>query len=153
MVLSAFGAWEELRSMSLIRKAGLGVAALALGIFASTAASAQDYRSGEFREFKGPHSFGAHCHYRVAASGEGFGGVWSGREGIRKAELRAVRHWEERVAAHFGPRVASWPRSAGKELRCDRRGPNIACTASAHPCGEGRYNAERDWRGPGGLSR
>ena len=99
------------------------------------AASAQEWRGGEFRRFEGErHRFGEHCMFRAQARGIANGNLFSGRPGGR-AEGRAIRHWEEQVALAYGPRFASWALAEGKAARCVRKGLlEIECVVAANPC-------------------
>jgi hypothetical protein len=96
--------------------------------------SREEFRHGEFREFHGHHRYGSRCHHRVSAEGYAHVDFFSGSGGGRKAQLRAIRHWNEQVHSRFGSHIANWDLARGKELRCDRRGAELHCVASAHPC-------------------
>jgi hypothetical protein len=108
---------------------GTRVAGLAL-----TAASAQEWRRGEYEYFKEPHRFGPLCEYRIRARGAAHVALFGGGHQVRKAEARSVQDWEFEAARLFGPRYSSWALAMGKELRCDVRGTEFVCAASAHPC-------------------
>ena len=129
-----------LTKMSLAKTilAATASAALLIGIPLS-AASAQEWRGGEFRRFEGErHRFGEHCTFRAEARGIANGNLFSGRPGGR-AEGRAIRHWEEQVALAYGPGFASWARAEGKAARCVRKGLlEIECVVAANPCRERR---------------
>ena len=116
-------------------KLGLAAACMVAGTLLSTGAALADFRGERHEVFRGqPHSFGPRCAHRLGAYGEGSSDFFRGGGGIRKAELRAIRHWEEKASLEFGPRFASWQRAAGKDLRCDRQGLRVSCQAVAHPC-------------------
>jgi hypothetical protein len=99
------------------------------------AASAQEYRGGEFRRFETErHRFGELCTFRAQAHGIANGNLFSGRPGGR-AEARAIRHWEEQVALAYGPRFASWALAQAKTARCARKNLlEIECVVAANPC-------------------
>ena len=103
------------------------------------AASAQEWRGGEFRRFEGErHRYGEHCMFRAEARGIANGNLFSGRPGGR-AEGRAIRHWEEQVALAYGPAFASWARAEGKAAHCALRGLlEIECVVAANPCRDRR---------------
>jgi len=100
-----------------------------------SAASAQDYRHGEFRRFEHEkHRFGPRCMYKVEARGSAEKKFFGGRPG-GKAEARAIAHWEAEVSKSFGPQYASWGRAQGKSAGCRPRGPlEIQCVVAANPC-------------------
>ena len=100
----------------------------------ATGALAQDWRRGEYEYFKGPHRFGPLCEYRIRARGSAPLALFGGAHQVRKAEARSIRDWEFEAARLFGPRYGAWDLAAGKELRCDVRGLEFVCVASAHPC-------------------
>ena len=108
--------------------------ALAVAGLALTAASAQEWRRGEYEYFKEPHRFGPLCEYRIRARGAAHVALFGGGHQVRKAEARSVQDWEFEAARLFGPRYSSWALAMGKELRCDVRGTEFVCAASAHPC-------------------
>jgi len=108
--------------------------ALAVAGLAMTAASAQEWRRGEYEHFKGPHRFGPLCEYRIRARGSAHVTLFGGGHQVRKAEARSIQDWEFEAARLFGPRYSSWGLAMGKELRCDVRGAEFVCSASAHPC-------------------
>ena len=121
--------------MSINKSAFAVVASTA--VFASiafTTASAQDWRRGEYEYFKEAHRFGAHCEYRIRARGSASVALFGGAHQARKAEARSIRDWEFEASRLFGPRYASWGLAMGKELRCDVKGLEFVCSASAHPC-------------------
>lgn len=107
--------------------------ALVAGV-AATSASAQDWRRGEYEYFKGPHRFGPHCEYRVRARGSAPVALFGGRHQVRKAEARSITDWEFEAGRLFGPRYASWGLAQAKELRCEAKGLEFVCIATAHPC-------------------
>ena len=111
------------------------------------AASAQDFRHGEFRKFEGEkHRFGERCVYRVQAHGFAEKKFFGGRPG-GKAEARAIQHWEGQVAQSFGPQYASWAHARGKSAGCHANGPlEIECIVAANPCREGGERREREER-------
>jgi hypothetical protein len=108
--------------------------ALAVAGLALTAASAQEWRRGEYEYFKEPHRFGPLCEYRIRARGSAHVALFGGGHQVRKAEARSVQDWEFEAARLFGPRYSSWALAMGKELRCDVRGTEFVCAATAHPC-------------------
>ncbi len=83
---------------------------------------------------RGPHRFGPLCEYRIRAHGSAGVVLFGGGHQVRKAEARSVQDWEFEAARLFGPRYSSWALAVGRELRCDTRGLDFVCTASAHPC-------------------
>ena len=99
-----------------------------------TGSMAQDWRRGEYEYFKEAHRFGAHCEYRIRARGSAPVALFGGNREVRKAEARSIRDWEFEAARLFGPRYSSWTTAMGKELRCDVRGLEFVCSATAHPC-------------------
>jgi hypothetical protein len=101
---------------------------------AFTGASAQDWRRGEYEYFKEPHRFGALCEYRIRARGSAPVALFGGAHQVRKAEARSIRDWEFEAQRLFGPRYAGWGLAMGKELRCEAKGLEFICMASAHPC-------------------
>jgi hypothetical protein len=112
----------------------LAVSSTLLAAFALTSASAQDWRRGEYEYLKEPHRFGPLCEYRIRARGSAPVALFGGGHQVRKAEARSIRDWEFEAARLFGPRYSAWGLAAGKELRCDTRGLEFVCSASAHPC-------------------
>jgi hypothetical protein len=125
---------EEVHQMQS-RRVAMGLAgALAAAGLALSAASAQEWRRGEFEYFKGPHRFGPLCEYRIRAQGSAHVTLFGGGHQVRKAEARSVQDWEFEAARLFGQRYSSWALAVGKELRCDVRGAEFVCSASAHPC-------------------
>ena len=117
-------------------------AAAAFAVTIAPAGAQQDWRRGNFEERPGVHRFGEFCINRVVAHGFAhtnfFGG--GGRDSIRKAEFRAIKSWENRVGEKYGPQFANFGQAQGKQNQCNRRGQEIECTISAHPCRQ---------RGPG----
>jgi len=101
-----------------------------------TTANAQDWRRGTFEERPGPHKFGEFCINRVVSHGFAPLSFFGGREGVAKAERRAIRSWENRVREKFGAQFANFSRAMGKENRCVKNGLDLECTISAHPCRE-----------------
>jgi hypothetical protein len=99
-----------------------------------TGVSAQDWRRGEYEYFKEPHRFGPLCEYRIRARGSAPVALFGGAHQVRKAEARSIRDWEFEASRLFGPRYAGWGLAMGKELRCEARGLEFICSASAHPC-------------------
>jgi hypothetical protein len=81
-----------------------------------------------------PHHFGQFCEYGIRARGSAPVALFGGAREVRKAEARSIRDWEFEASRLFGPRYASWEGAMGKELRCDVRGLEFVCIASAHPC-------------------
>jgi len=122
----------------MTKKSALAVAATATTLLAlsATIASAQEWRHGRFEELRGEHRFGERCLYRVVATGFGHINFFGGGDAIRKAEVRAVRHWEERVSEKYGRQFGEFRHAQGKENKCERRGDEIECIISAHPCRE-----------------
>jgi hypothetical protein len=112
-------------------------AAICVVVMSASGASAQEWRGGEFRRFdQEKHRFGERCMFRVEARGfaekKFFGGG-----GARKAELRAIQHWEGEVSKAFGPQYAIWSRSKGQSARCVPKGiADLECIVSANPCRE-----------------
>jgi hypothetical protein len=47
-----------------------------------------------------------------------------------------VRSWENRVSEKYGRHFAEFGHAQGKENKCARRGEEIECIISAHPCRE-----------------
>jgi hypothetical protein len=109
------------------------VTALALS---ATVASAQDWRRGTFEERRGEHRFGERCLYRVVSTGFAHIRFFGGSDAVSKAEVRAVRSWENRVSEKYGRRFGEFRHAQGKENKCVRRGDEIECIISAHPCRE-----------------
>jgi len=101
---------------------------------AATGACAEDWRRGEFEYMREPHHFGPLCEYGIRARGSAPVALFGGAREVRKAEARSIRDWEFEASRLFGPRYASWEGALGKELRCDVRGLEFVCIASAHPC-------------------
>jgi hypothetical protein len=99
-----------------------------------TGGLAQDWRRGEYEYFKEPHRFGALCEYRIRARGSAPVTLFGGGHQVKKAEARSILDWEFEAARLFGPRHSSWALAMGKELRCDVKGLEFVCSASAHPC-------------------
>jgi hypothetical protein len=100
----------------------------------ATSSFAQDWRRGEYEYFKEPHKFGAHCEYRIRARGSAPVALFGGAHEVRKAEARSIRDWEFEAGRLFGPQYAGWALAMGKELRCDAKGLEFVCTATANPC-------------------
>lgn len=118
------------------------LAATAAALVASasmSAVSAQDYRGGEFRRFEGQkHRFGERCTFRVESRGMAEKKLFGGGAGMRKAEARAIQHWESQVSSNLGPQFASWSRAQAKNLSCRPKGIiDLECIAAANPCREG----------------
>jgi hypothetical protein len=113
---------------------GAIVSIAAICAFVLTSASAQEWRRGEYEYFKEPHRFGPHCEYRIRARGSAPVALFGGGHQVRKAEARSIRDWEFEAARLFGPRYSGWGLAMGKELRCETRGLEFVCSASAHPC-------------------
>jgi hypothetical protein len=107
--------------------------AIVLALLMATA-SAQEWRRGEYEYFKEPHRFGPLCEYRIRARGSAPVKSFGGGHQVRKAEARSVQDWEFEAARLFGPRYSSWALVMGKDLRCETRGLEFVCSASAHPC-------------------
>ena len=122
----------------MINKSGVAVAATAMTVIAlsATAASAQDWRRGTFEERRGEHKFGERCLYRVVSTGFAHIRFFGGGDGVHKAEERAVRSWENRVSEKYGRQFGEFRHAQGKENKCERRGEEIECIISAHPCRE-----------------
>jgi hypothetical protein len=121
--------------MSIKRNAAALVTAIAvLASAALNAASAQEWRRGEYEYFKEAHRFGPLCEYRIRARGSAPVAFFGGGHQVRKAEARSIRDWEFEAARLFGPRYSGWGLAMGKELRCEIRGLEFICSASAHPC-------------------
>ena len=117
----------------VLSAAAAATAALALS---ATAANAQDWRRGTFEERRGEHRFGERCLYRVVATGFAHIRFFGGGDAIPKAEGRAVRSWENRLAEKYGRQFGEFRHAQGKENKCERRGDEIECIISAHPCRE-----------------
>ena len=119
-------------------KIAIPATAIATAILAlsATIATAQDWRRGTFEERRAEHRFGERCLYRVVSTGFAHTRFFGGGDGIRKAEERAVRSWENRVAEKYGPQFREFRHAMGKENKCERRGEEIECIISAHPCRE-----------------
>jgi hypothetical protein len=100
----------------------------------STAASAQEWRRGEFEYFKGPHRFGPHCEYRIGARGSAPVLLFGGAHQAHKAERRSIGDWEYEAGRLFGPQYARWELAMDRRVHCDVRGLEFVCTAVAHPC-------------------
>jgi hypothetical protein len=100
----------------------------------ATSSFAQDWRRGEYEYFKESHRFGPLCEYRIRARGSAPVALFGGAHEVRKAEARSIRDWEFEAGRLFGPRYAGWALAMGKELRCDAKGLEFVCTATAHPC-------------------
>ena len=115
--------------------AAAAAATAALVLFAPMA-NAQDWRRGTFEERRGEHRFGERCLYRVVATGFAHIRFFGGGDAVQKAEVRAVRSWENRVAEKYGARFGEFRHAQGKENKCERRGEEIECIISAHPCRE-----------------
>ena len=111
-------------------------AAFAAMAVTTTSANAQDWRRGTFEERPGAHKFGEFCINRVVAHGFAPVSFFGGRDGVMKAERRAIRSWENRVSEKYGARFANFSRAMGKENRCVKNGLDLECTVSAHPCRE-----------------
>ena len=123
---------------TLLAAAAAAVTAFTLAMPAAQAQ--QDWRRGNFEERQGAHRFGEFCINRIVSHGFAHTSFFSGRDAGRKAEIRAIRSWENQVSERFGPQFASFARAQGKENRCVQKGLELECTISAHPCRE---------RGPG----
>ena len=108
--------------------------ALVLAGVMAVDANAQEWRRGEYEYFKEAHRFGPHCEYRIRARGSAHVNFFGGGHQARKAEARSIQDWEFDARRLFGPRYASWGLAMGKELRCNVKGTEFVCTASAHPC-------------------
>jgi hypothetical protein len=115
-------------------KTGLFAGFAALAIACAASASAQEWRRGEYEYFKEAHRFGPLCEYRIRARGSAPVALFGGAHQARKAEARSIRDWEFEAGRLFGPRYAGWGLAMGKELRCDVKGLEFVCTATAHPC-------------------
>jgi hypothetical protein len=100
----------------------------------ATSSFAQDWRRGEYEYFKEPHRFGPLCEYRIRARGSAPVALFGGAHEVRKAEARSIRDWEFEAGRLFGPRYAGWALAMGKELRCEVKGLEFVCTATANPC-------------------
>src|SRR5262245_55326603 len=125
---------KEVRQM-LAKRVVMGLmGALAVAGLALTAASAQEWRRGEYEYFKEPHRFGPLCEYRIRARGSAPMALFGGAREVRKAEARSIRDWEFEASRLFGPRYSRWASAMGKELRCDVKGLEFVCAATAHPC-------------------
>jgi len=111
----------------------LASAAVLTAVSASTSL-AQDWRRGEYEYFKEPHRFGPLCEYRIRARGSAPVALFGGAREVRKAEARSIRDWEFEASRLFGPRYSRWASAMGKELRCDVKGLEFVCAATAHPC-------------------
>ena len=111
----------------------LGSAAIAVVIGAG-AASAQEWRRGEYEYFKGPHRFGPTCEYRIGAKGSAPMKLFGGGRDVRKAERRSIGDWEFEARRLFGPQYANWDLAADKRVHCDARGLEFVCSAVAYPC-------------------
>ena len=122
----------------MIKKSAVTLAATATTMLALsvTVASAQDWRRGTFEERRIEHRFGERCLYRVVSTGFAHVRFFGGGDGVAKAELRAIRSWENRVSEKYGPRFGEFRHAQGKENKCERRGEEIECIISAHPCRE-----------------
>ena len=122
----------------MIKRSVVAVAAAATTLLAlsATVASAQDWRRGTFEERRGEHRFGERCLYRVVATGFAHVNFFGGGDGVAKAEGRAVRSWEVRVSEKYGRQFGEFRHAQGKENKCERRGQEIECIISAHPCRE-----------------
>jgi hypothetical protein len=113
--------------------ASIALSGLLASLFSVTS-YAQDWRRGEYEYFKEAHRFGSHCEYRIRARGSSHVKFFGGGHQVRKAEARSIQDWEFEAARLFGPRYSGWALAMGKELRCDVKGQEFVCTASAHPC-------------------
>jgi len=121
--------------MSLTRPLMTLLASCALvASVAATSAVAQEWRRGEYEYFRQPHRFGPLCEYRIRARGSAPVVLFGGGHQVRKAEARSIQDWEFEAARLFGPHYSSWALAMGKELRCDTKGLDFVCSASAHPC-------------------
>jgi hypothetical protein len=120
-------------SAKRITLAAIGLSGLLAGLL-SAPTYAQEWRRGQYEYFKEAHRFGPHCEYRIRARGTAHVNLFGGGHQVRKAEIRSVQDWEFEAARLFGPRYSGWALAMGKELRCDVRGTEFVCTASAHPC-------------------
>jgi hypothetical protein len=120
----------------MIKRSVVAVAAAATAVLALSAAvaSAQDWRRGTFEERPGQHRFGERCLNRVVATGFAHIKFFGGE--VAKAEGRAVKSWEVRVSEKYGARFGEFRHAQGKENKCERRGEEIECIISAHPCRE-----------------
>lgn len=112
----------------------LAVASVAFGLAATAAPALADFRGDRHEVFRDRHDHGKRCAYRLGAYGEGSTDFFRGGSGLRKAEARAIRHWEDKARVEFGDRFANWSRAAAKDLRCDRQGPRVICQAVAVAC-------------------
>jgi len=122
----------------MTKKSVMAVAATATTLLAlsATVASAQEWRRGTFEERRGEHRFGERCLYRVVGTGFAHIRFFGGGDGVAKAEARAVRSWENRVSEKYGRQFGEFRHAQGKENKCERRGDEIECIISAHPCRE-----------------
>jgi hypothetical protein len=109
-------------------------AAAVLTAASASTSRAQDWRRGEYEYFKEPHRFGPLCEYRIRARGSAPVALFGGAREVRKAEARSIRDWEFEAGRLFGPRYSRWASAMGKELRCDVKGLEFVCAATAHPC-------------------
>jgi hypothetical protein len=109
-------------------------AAAVLTAVSASISLAQDWRRGEYEYFKEPHRFGPLCEYRIGARGSAPVTLFGGAREVRKAEARSIRDWEFEADRLFGPRYSRWASAMGKELRCDVKGLEFVCAATAHPC-------------------
>lgn len=135
----------------MFKSSALAIAVAAAGLVGTAGLAHADFRGDRHEVFRGEvHSYGARCAHRLGAYGEGSSDFFRGGGGLRKAEFRAIKHWEEKASFEFGPRFANWGRAAGKDLRCDREGLRIVCKAIAHPCAvSGRFEDRGPGVGPG----
>src|SRR5262252_5148310 len=113
-------------------RTSIAIIVLAAGFaaVASTGASAQEWRRGEYEYFKGPHKFGPHCEYRIGARGSAPVKFFGGAHEVRKAELRSIGDWEFEAGRLFGPQYARWDLAAGKRVHCETKGLELVCSAN-----------------------
>ena len=119
---------------ALIAAAAAATALLAVAATTASAQAPQEWRRGTFEERPGAHRFGARCINRVVAIGAAHTSFFSGRQGTFRAERRAIQSWERRVGEKYGAQFANFQLAQGKQNRCVRKGLEIDCTISAHPC-------------------
>ena len=110
------------------------VTTLGLAAGSASAQGGPDWRRGTFEQRPGAHRYGQRCIVRHVATGFAPVSFFGGGQGVRKAEARAVRSWENRVNEQHGPQFASFARAQGKQNRCIKKGLEIECIISAHPC-------------------
>ena len=125
------------------------IAAAFASVAVAGGVSAQEWRGGEVHRFEHEaHRFGEFCSYRVETRGlaeKKFFGFGPGAGGARKAEERAIHHWEETVSSTVGPQFANWALAQGKSVGCHPEGlVDVACVVVANPCREHReFREER----------